>query len=249
MNLLKTYTFATELPDTFLVYWTNSVIQPKGVLRVRIQPEIPDRIILAELAAMRHLLEDKGVAGKNIIGNAFTKLVVSSGAIRKLQAMRSDKSHLAPYANFLTTRFAGGKVSVSKDTRWFDGFQPECIEELQVTEPCREALRITGLGEVSVTHHVLERIADRLLAESDRSAQAAWKRLVSLASDPTTHEVSRQSLWAGVKKGLHGKYEGRYFLNPRSNLILVVTDNHGEGKRLVTTYPATRHFQVMPKAA
>lgn len=249
MNLLKTYTFATELQDTFLVYWTNSVIQPKGVLRVQIQPEILDKIILAELAAMRHLLEDKGVAGKNIIGNAFTKLVVSSGAIRKLQAMRSDKSHLAPYANFLTTRFAGGKISVSKDTRWFDGFQPECIDELQVTEPCRESLRIAGLDEVSVTNHVLERIADRLLVESDRSAQAAWKKLVSLTSDPTIHEVSRQSLWAGVKKGLHGKFEGRYFLNPRSNLILVVTDNHGEGKRLVTTYPATRHFQVMPKAA
>jgi len=249
MNLLKTYTSTTELPDTFLIYWTNSVIQPKGILRVRIQPEIRDGIILAELAAMRHLLEDKGVAGKNIIGNAFTKLVVSSGAIRKLQAMRSDKHHLAPYANFLTTRFAGSWISVSKETLWFDGFQPECIEELQVTKPCREAVRISGLGEVSVTHHALERIADRLLAESDRSAQAAWKKLVSLASDPLVHEVSRQGFWAGIRNGQQGKQEGRYFLNPKSNLILVVTDNHGEGKRLVTIYPATRHFQTMPKAA
>lgn len=33
MNLLKTFTFAAGRPDTFLVYWTNSVIQPKGILR------------------------------------------------------------------------------------------------------------------------------------------------------------------------------------------------------------------------
>jgi hypothetical protein len=40
MNLLKTYTLTTERPDTFLVYWTNSIIRPKGVLRVQVLPQI-----------------------------------------------------------------------------------------------------------------------------------------------------------------------------------------------------------------
>lgn len=248
MNILKTFTIATEQPDTFLVYWTNTSMRPKGLLRVRVLPQMEDRQIVAELAAMRYLLEDKGVIGNTVIGNANTKLVVSLGAIRKLQAMKSDKAHLSPYANFLTTRFAGCPVSVDKDADWFDGFPLESAEDLLVSAPLRETVTVAGFGEVSVTHHVLERIADRFLSAAERSAQAAWKKLVSLASDPALHEVSRQSLWAGIKKGLHGKHEGRYFLNSRSNLILVVTDNHGEGKRLVTTYPATRHFHAMPKA-
>lgn len=116
MNFLKTFTLPTEQPDTFMVYWTNSIIQPKGILRVRVFPQINDLNLVAELAAMRHLLEDKGVAGKNVVGNAGTQLVVSAGAIRKLQAMKSDKSHLAPYTNFLTTRFAGCTISVDKDS-------------------------------------------------------------------------------------------------------------------------------------
>lgn len=248
MNLLKTYTFATELPDTFLVYWTNSIIRPKGVLRVRVLPQIEDRQIVAELAAMRHLLEDKGVVGNTVVGNAGTRLIVSAGAIRKLQAMKSGKSHLAPYANFLATRFAGCPISVDKDTHWFDGFQPEPVDKLQVTAPHREIVKIAGLGEVSVTQHMLERVADRLLAEAERSAQAAWKKLVELTSDSAVHEVSRRSLWAGAMNSGHGKQEARYFLNPKHKLILVVTDNQSEGKRLVTTYPA-RHFHAMPKAA
>ncbi|WP_435626928.1 hypothetical protein [Candidatus Ferrigenium straubiae] len=47
----------------------------------------------------------------------------------------------------------------------------------------------------------------------------------------------------------HGKQEARYFLNLKHKLILVVTDNQSGGKRVVTTYPATRHFHPMPKAA
>jgi len=249
MNLLKTFTLPTDLPDTYLVYWTNSAVLPKGVIKVRILAQLEDRQIVAELAAMRHLLADKGVVGKTIVGNAGTKLIVSSGAIRKLQAMKSNKSHLAPYANFLTTRFAGCPISVDKDTGWFDGFMPDVIENLLVNEPCREALRIAGLGDVSVTHHVLERIADRILSATENSAQSVWKKLVELASDSSVREVSRRSLWAGIKNSGHGKHEGRYFLNPRYNLILVITDNPREGKRLVTTYRVTQHFQALPKAA
>jgi hypothetical protein len=42
-----------------------------------------------------------------------------------------------------------------------------------------------------------------------------------------------------------GRQEGRYFLNAKRDLVLVVTDNPREGKRLVTTYPATSQFQTL----
>ena len=249
MNLLKTFTIATDQPDTFLVYWTNTATRPKGLLRIRVIPQMEDRQIVAELAAMRHLLEDKGVVGNTVIGNASTKLVVSLGAIRKLQSMKSDKAHLAPYANFLTTRFAGCPISVDKDAGWFDGFSQESAKDLLVSAPCRETVTVAGFGEVSVTHHVLERITERFLSAAERSAQAAWKKLRELASDTSLREVSRHSMWVAAQYAHHGKQEGRYFLNARRNLVLVVTNNRGEGKRLVTAYPANGQFHELPKAA
>lgn len=251
MNMLKTHTLSTPQADTFLVYWTNSPVRPGGLLKVRVAPRMQDAHIAAELAAMQHLLEDKGVLGNSVIGNANTMLIVSLGAIKKLHRMESDKVHLAPYANFLTTRFAGCQFSVDKNTRWFDSSQPVSAEDLVVSGPRRETVRVTGLGEVSVTQHVLDRFADRFLPDTvrDKVAQAAWKKLVDAASDSSVREVARHSFWVAAKQTHQCKQEGRYFLNAKRKLVLVVTNNPGEGMRLVTTYPATGQFHELAKAA
>ncbi len=251
MNILKIHTLATSQSDTFIVYWSNSTVRLGGLLKVRVTAPIEDRHIAAELAAMQHLLEVKCILGNKLVGNAGTQLIVSLGAIRKLHRRQSDKVHLVPFANFLTTRFAGCGLKVDKDTVWFNGFQPDSIEDLLVTGPIRETIKVTGLGNVCITRHVLDRFADRFLAETtpDNAAQEAWVNLAALASDDSVREVARNSLWSAAKYSRQGKQEGRYFLNAKRNLVLVVTDHPKEGKRLVTTYPATRHFHDMPRAA
>ncbi|MFA5923645.1 MAG: DUF4258 domain-containing protein [Methylococcaceae bacterium] len=245
MNLLKIYTLATHEPDTFLVYWTNSTLRPKGLLRVRITAQVDDRNIVAELAAMQHLLEDKGVIGNSVIGNPNVKLVVSLGAIRKLHRMQSDKAHLAPYANFLTTRFADCPITADKDTRWFNGYPLESAENLLVSAPRAETLLVAGFGAVGITNHVLERIAERFLSEAERSAQAAWKMLRDVVADTSVREVARNSAITTAKYA----QEGRYFLNARRNLVLVVTNKPGEGKKLVTAYPPDNKFHELARAA
>jgi len=247
MHILKTHTVATELPDAFMVYWTNSSQRIGGALKVHVTAKIEDKHIAAELAAMQHLLEVKGVLGNALIGNAGTELIVSLGAIRKLHRAQSDKAHLACYAKFLTTRFAGCVLSVDKDTRWFTGFQQEAAEDLLVTGPMRETLQINGIGEVEVTQHVLARFADRFLSATtpENAAQAAWRKLKQIAADSSVREVVRSGLWNPVKYMRDGRQEGRYFLNAKRNLVLVVTNNPREGQRLVTTYPATSQFQAL----
>jgi hypothetical protein len=247
MNILKTQTITTTQADTFLVYWTNSSNRLGGVLKVHVRAKIEDKRIAAELFAMQHLLEVKCVLGNKLIGNAGTQLIVSLGAIRKLHRSQSNKAHLAGYAKFLTTRFAGCTLSVDKDTRWFAGVQPETSEELVVNGPMRETLKITGIGEVEITQHVLARYTDRFLSATspDKAAQAAWKKLNQIASDLSVCEVVRSGLWNAMKYMRNGRQEGRYFLNTKLNLVLVVTDNPREGKRLVTTYPATSQFQAL----
>lgn len=120
-----------------------------------------------------------------------------------------------------------------------------------VSGPRQETIRLRGLGEVSVTRHVLDRFVDRVLVDqsSDQAMQLAWKKLSRLAEHQSVTEVSRQSLWAGVIHNRNGKHEGRYFLNSVQQMVMVVTDNPNEGPRLVTTYPVTRHFHQIEKAA
>ena len=251
MHTLKTHTLPGLQTDTYLVYWTNSSVRLGGLLRVKVAAKVEDKAIAAELAAIQHLLEVRCVLGNNISGNAKTQLVVSSGAIRKLQRRQSDKVHLAPYANFLCTRFATCPISVEKDTRWFREQLPVTEEDLLVSGPRQETIRLRGLGEVSVTRHVLDRFVDRALVDqsSDQVMQVAWKKLSRLAEHQSVKEVSRKSLWAGVINNRNGKQEGRYFLNSVQQMVMVVTDNPNEGPRLVTTYPVTRHFRQMDQAA
>ena len=247
MQSLKTHTVATELADTFLVYWSNGAKQPKGIIKVRITADIEDKPIAAELAVMRHLLEVQSVLGEKLVGHANTRLVVSLGAIRKLHRMQSDKTHLAPYANFLTTRFAACSLSVDKDTRWYADSVSLSVQDLLVTGPQRETLTVTGLGTVAVTQHVLARFALRYMTETtpDKVAQHAWKKLVAVASDKSLREVARTGMWRAAQSLRDGKQTSRYFLSPLKGLVLVVTDNPREGKRLVTTYPANHQFREL----
>ena len=83
--------------------------------------------------------------------------MVSQGAIRKLSLRRSDKSHLAPYANFLTTRFAGCTMEVCKKQDWYGDLPDTARLSLTVNGPRREMVRIRNLGDVAVSSHVLER--------------------------------------------------------------------------------------------
>ncbi|HEX7455426.1 MAG TPA: hypothetical protein VF296_05220, partial [Gallionella sp.] len=169
MHILKVHTVSSRQEDTFDVHWSNTQLHPRGVIRVKVAARIEDRAIAAELCALKHLLEHKEVLGNNLVGSGDIHLVVSLGAIRKLQRRQSDKVHLAPYANFLTTRFAACRLSVAKDARWFDGIPPETIEHLVVAGPQRETLTVTGIGEVAVTQHVLERYIDRFLPDVDQT--------------------------------------------------------------------------------
>jgi hypothetical protein len=250
MHILRTHTLPTCLTDTYLVYWSNSTTRPHGILQVRVANPMADSNIVAELAALQHLLEVKKVIGSHPAGNKHTHLIVSAGAIRKLQRRQSGKKHLAPYANFLTTRFAGCRLSVAKDSRWCESLRPDSVDELLVNGPHREMIKVPGIGDVAVTQHVLEQFTHRFLTEADpdKLAQVAWKMLVETAADSSVREVSKQRLWPKVPMEHSWKKEGRYFLNAKRNMILVVTDNPLEGKRLVTTYPANRTFHNMKAA-
>ncbi|MHB1300515.1 MAG: hypothetical protein ACYCY8_06580 [Burkholderiales bacterium] len=248
MNKLKVMTWGTDHPDAFDVHWTNNLIRPCGVIRITVPGVNDDKMVVAELRAIQYLLEERWALGEHVIGNPNTHLIVSLGAIKKLKHGRSDKTQLARHAEFLCTRFAGCRIEVAKDDRVFRGEAPERTE-LMVTAPQPEIIDIRGIGPVGVTRHVLERLAERLPAAQAKDPARIWKRLQRMASDPSVREVNRHSsLYRKLAHKKHEQHEGRYFLNPKLNMILVVTDN-ARGRNLVTTYMADSSFIVMATAA
>ncbi len=251
MHKLRLYMLPMNDDGTFDVRWTNTEMRPRGVVRVKISTPIGDRPIVAELAALKYLLEEKAALGHNRAGSNDVELVVSHGAIRRLHRCQSDKEHLAPYANFLTTRFLSCRVRVDKDTRWFEGIPPETIELLPIAGPQRETLNFTGLGKVAISRHVIGRFSDRFLTHLPLSEapQTAWRKLLKLCSDKTVREVSRKSLWAGVNAANQGWQEGRYFLNPNHDLVFVVANDPRGARQLVTVYRANHQFHELRKAA
>ena len=248
MNKLKVMTRGTDHLDVFEVHWTNNLIRPCGVITITVPGQIDDKIVVAELRAMQYLLEERWALGEHVIGNANTHLIVSLGAIKKLKHGRSDKAQLARYAEFLCTRFAGCRIEVDKDDRVFRGEAPERTE-LVVTAPLPETIEIRGIGLVSVTRHVIERLAERLPAEQAKDPARIWKHLQRMASDPSVQEVGRtSSLYTRLAYQKHRHHEGRYFLNTKLNMILVVTDN-ARGRNLVTAYTADSSFTIMSAVA
>lgn len=248
MNKLKVFTQATESPDIFKVYWSNNLIRPNGVVTTTVPGQIEDKMIIAELRALQYLLEERWVLGEHVTGNANTHLIVSLGAIRKLKQGRSGKGHLARYAEFLCTRFAGCEIEVDKDQRLFEVDPPEQTE-LLVTGPLPETIAIRRIGRVGITRHVMNRLAERMKLEQPTDPGKIWKCLQRVAGDPAVREIGRRGgLFARVAYQHQGQDEGRYFLSPKQNMVLVVTDN-ARGRQLVTAYPASSKYFDLAAAA
>ncbi len=248
MQKLKVFTRPTDHPDTFQVFWTNNPLRPGGVIDMTVLDQVDDKIVIAELRAIQYLLEERGALGDHVIGNSNTRLTVSLGAIRKLKQGRSDKAHLVRYAEFLCTRFAGCQVFVDKDDRVFRN-APSEHAELTVSAPLLETIHVHGFGEVAVTRHVLERLAERLPADGSKDPARVWKHLERMTSDRSVHEVFRHSgAFTRLAYQKHGRDEGRYFLNPKMSMILVIADN-ARGRNLVTAYLSDQRFINLPAAA
>ncbi|MHB1301215.1 MAG: hypothetical protein ACYCY8_10170, partial [Burkholderiales bacterium] len=221
MQKLKVFSRPTDRPDTFQVFWTNNPQRPGGVIDITVLDQVDDKIVIAELRAIQYLLEERQVLGDHVIGNANTRLTVSQGAIRKLKQGRSDKAHLARYAEFLCTRFAGCRIEVDKDDRVFRS-QPSEQVALIISAPVLETIKVHGFEEVAVTRHVLERLAARLPEDRARDSANVWKLLQRIASDRSVREVFRHcGIFTRLSYQRNGRSEGRYFFNPKMNMILV----------------------------
>lgn len=208
----------------------------RGILRIT-SPAPEDAKIIAELYGIQYLLEVKEVVGNNVAGHENTHLFVSLGAIKKLARMGSDKQHIAEYAKFLITRFKGCPIEVIKNEKWLSTEEMPIIE-LDASEPLDEKIEVTGIGEVVLTAHVVEKYSERFGIEVIGDARRKLRRI---AGEPKVREIEKNNPKTKIKFALKGKEEGRYFYHPTQDVIMVLANNAKGNLAMVTVYPATTY--------
>lgn len=213
-------------PGVFLVYWATGLMT-KGIVRVS-GTVGGDSRTRSELAALRHLLVNRNVAGHNKGGGGLV-LHVSCQEIEKLMRSESDKDYLVRYATFLRTRFLG--MTLIAGAAYPDWATPDCaldIEDLVVTRAEPERVLIKGIGEVELSIHAVEQFVARSGCRIDR----AWKKLVTMAGDATPVVVEKGPV-SLIRDAVAGS---QYAISSGGTMLFVVANGVGKtrGKVLVT---------------
>lgn len=230
------HTESTATANQFATYWTTG--HKQGVVVVSIQiPEASDAAIVAELAALHHLLSHRAVFGADRAGNGL-QISVSFGAIRKLARGVSSKSHLLAHSRFLSTRYVDASITVAKDHRWVDPARASTRKEtLTVTHPLPEVVNVPAMGPVGVSVHVVERLMQRA---NFPSMAACWHHLQRTLGDPSLQVIKLPPEILRHKVEKYGRAAGIHLAAPHSPWHFVVSDGQlpssGGLPMLVTAY-------------
>lgn len=173
--------------DAFVTRWkwrrdNASIPSLGGAVTVKLSSRhAADKIILAELGAIHHLLCVAEVQGANRLGNGLSievscgaiKKAVAKGALKKDDAGRTDKLHVAQFSQFLATKYFEASISVVAPSRQeFD--EPRIIQnyESELDIPPM-AFIPSEAGNIVVSRHALNRFVERFAAADQIKAGMA----------------------------------------------------------------------------
>lgn len=214
MNDLHLITQPTEDPCVFDTYWMTGLLQ-RGRVRSR-TPYYTDGRTAAELAAAEHLLVNKHACGHNKAG-AGLRLYVSSTAIPELLLGEAPKGFLAPYANFLRTRFRGAEVMVKEGPYpWANEHCEAHFDEIEVIAPPVTVIEVNGVGPVELTVHAVTQYIKRF----ERKPVKAWREIRKIAAEVQPVRPIRRHFMSDVKH----RRPGQFFMDTKRGVVFVVAE-------------------------
>lgn len=228
-----------------LVYWRVG-INRKGVVEVRLDAGSTDVELIAELAAIRHLLMDCRVLNVRPNSGIGIRLCVSRGAIRKLTKGTSAKKYASRFASLLKGRLQGVDIQVSHsmkymihedDENYAESFSHLDVNTIEYMTP-HEVIETPVLGQVAITKHALERYSERLaIIDKGQVARRSWASLARRLRNP---ELLKQSLDANVLAHKYRKYGSdskvEIWKHPTDRLHFTVVVSPENQRILVTVF-------------
>lgn len=237
MNELHLTTNPTQDPRVFDTCWMTG-LDKKGRIRITV-PFLDDARTAAELAAMELLLTKMNVCGHNKAGAGLV-INASCGAIRDLLDGVSPHGYLAPYVNFLRTRFFGATVNIcGAPFLWADERCESQVCFVEVEQPAVTVIEVAGIGEVELTAHAVQKYVKRF----DRKPVKAWRELSRIAREVKPAVLEGRKVWHDIKH----RRPGRYVVDERRKVMLVIAepDSIGMMPRLVTVVRAEANVRVV----
>lgn len=237
--------------NTALVYWRVG-INRKGVINVCLDASSTDVELIAELAAIRHLIMDCCVLGRTPTSGLGIRLCVSKGAIKKLTKGTSDKGYASRFAAFLTSRLLGVEIQVSHSMKYMidedDEGYAESFSHLDVSTTeymtPHEVIETPAMGQVAITKHALERYSQRLGGiDNGKIVKRPWASLARRLRNP---ELLQQSLDANVLTHKYRKYGNdskvEIWKHPTDLLHFTVVVSPEKQRTLVTVFERQNSF-------
>jgi len=222
-----------------------------------------DRLILAELSALHHLLCVEQIHGKNRLGNGL-KIEVTAGAIRKAVAKgslkkddsgRTSKINVAHFSQFLATQFFEAEVETVPSNKWVEEItQEENNYSIQINLPPMASIE-SPVGNVVISRHALNRFVESFAAVDQITAGAtlsdipnskwtrAWQILNGLI--PTSERVSIPDKEKERIQRCYGK--GTVALHHQSSQNVFILKKEWFGATLVTVLRDSDYCKIIPK--
>lgn len=228
-----------------LVYWRVG-INRKGVVEVRLDAGSTDVELIAELAAIRHLLMDCRVLNVRPNSGIGIRLCVSRGAIRKLTKGTSAKKYASRFASLLKGRLQGVDIQVSHsmkymihedDENYAESFSHLDVNTTEYMTP-HEVIETPAMGQVAITKHALERYSQRMgIIDNGQIVKRPWASLARRLRNP---ELLKQNLDANVLAHKYRKYGSdskvEIWKHPTDRLHFTVVVSPENQRVLVTVF-------------
>jgi len=235
MNDIFIATSPTEHSRVFDCYWMTGLAK-RGRIRITV-PKLDDMRTAAELSALQYLLEVKNACGHNKAGSGL-RISCSSSLIPQLLIGQAGAGYLAPYANFLRTRFLGCEVVVEEFPHtWADERCEANVDFIEIDKASVTTLDVAGVGPVELTAHAVERYIERF----ERPPVKAWRDIKSIAADVYPVVATGRGMLTDLKH----RRPGRRLMNDKRKIVLVIAppDRMDGLPRLVSVQRASPFFQ------
>ncbi len=208
MMILTVYT--TELGDNkYRVFWKKS-LEADGIIDVTVLSVGVNKMIIAELEAIRYLFTEKNALSLNpqttdgkgielrISQKEIPFLLTKEGGIGKNETM---------YTHVMYTRLANIKLEVYEDKSWFDDdlvkiFTPD---EIEITTPKYDILSTPNMGDIVITRNALEKFKQTSIEEQGIIPNRLWRSLVKRTRNETLIPSSMPKKYMRQRKERWGR--------------------------------------------
>lgn len=236
MNILTTFCRPSLLgPNCYDVHWRNGN-RYRGMVTVTVKGIHPDADVVAELSALQWLLGHRAIFGVAQSGKGLV-LKVTAGAIKKAAnalgssgTSRFCKTHVLPYARFLSVRYAGVVIEVAKDNSWISDCNAKEVARLEISKPLGHVFDIPSIGLVEISEHAISRFRERLCMVN---AEDVWRLLRRVVTGPLRRaQPNRDAISRQIVK--HGE-AGERWVNDSLKWQFVLV-HHADRSIIVTAY-------------